>query len=751
MSRRLTVLFVNIVCILPIRNLAIDSLSLKSPFDNLVLEGLKFIVEISDEKVFDTQEYRYCEKDIIENVLNVDKFQNTLNYCGKDLYDQGQENECLRNNKTTYFLFHYKLLLNDSYFKSNISDNEVIKFLNSPEIYTGFCMYKGCMSFLINHYFNSSTNVILREFLHKSAHIIDLNFSVENEFSNLIGGVKDESSILRTIFIVFTLFSLTLFGIMVIVSVLRFLYMMFSEDNKYSVENTEEEEEKEVFQLEQNKSISDISKDTSEEIKFIKPNQSSFLERLLHHFKVIDFFSNWSYLFGLKNRYYNDEGLEVVSFLRCIVMFFVIYFHICCSLLVIPPQDPYNISFYKSFKFFFVKLSTFSTICWIILDATIVSYNLMSNIKKKINSNNSSIPFSFFCAFALNSISKIFIILLIYLYLNVMGKYFSCLFSMGILFQHFYSKEIVNELVSFILQQDQIQFVSYLNVYMNEFYCFIIVLFVFYISFKLRSKIYDDIILLILFINCGVTYFEIESFSLEENTFLFVLGQNYTYRNIYLFINIYLMGIFVGLCYFYHNDMLSKSPLCSMEAELPFNFCFWIANNCDRMAYGYKCLCLAVFSALMLLLSFSCTIKVYLNKSLTFKTQLFDRLLDNYEKTIFAFVFCWLLLFLLIHPKDTSFKHMIHSNIFVPLSRITTVFYCTCKMIIYISITAFNFKINLSYYDFFFAAIGLFILNILVSMVITIIYEMPVRIIIKYIKKKWKTKDDLSSYSSKLK
>ena len=89
-----------------------------------------------------------------------------------------------------------------------------------------------------------------------------------------------------------------------------------------------------------------------------------------------------------RNRYYNDDGLEIIILLRTIVLFFFIFNTTFNSLLNFPSRDILNKAFFSSNSLFFYRFSTNSGICWIFLEAAFSTYKLMKFIEKKMKEYN---------------------------------------------------------------------------------------------------------------------------------------------------------------------------------------------------------------------------------------------------------------------------------------------------------------------------------------------------------------------------
>ena len=99
-------------------------------------------------------------------------------------------------------------------------------------------------------------------------------------------------------------------------------------------------------------------------------------------FNFFDYTYNLKYLSYFKTKYYPDEGIAILSFFRFITMIFLTLNHCMYISYMMPGADYLNENFYTSPFFFLVKLPVFASTAWIILEASLTSYKLMSFIKK---------------------------------------------------------------------------------------------------------------------------------------------------------------------------------------------------------------------------------------------------------------------------------------------------------------------------------------------------------------------------------
>ena len=111
---------------------------------------------------------------------------------------------------------------------------------------------------------------------------------------------------------------------------------------------------------------------------------SIYFPKYLRIMKFFDFFNDCMLLCTRRNRYYNDNGLEIIIFIRVIALFFYIFATTFNSLLALPSVDILNKAFYSSNSLFFYRYSTNAGVCWIFLEAAYAAYKLMKFINEKM-------------------------------------------------------------------------------------------------------------------------------------------------------------------------------------------------------------------------------------------------------------------------------------------------------------------------------------------------------------------------------
>ena len=298
--------------------------------------------------------------------------------------------------------------------------------------------------------------------------------------------------------------------------------------------------------------------------------------------RFFDCFNDIMLLSKKRNRYFNDSGLEIINFVRAIVLYFIIFYNTFTSLIELPSKDILNKSFFTSKIIFIYRLSIHSLSCWIFLEAACTTFKLMKFIKNqmkeyKIEDQSSCeyyahlllIYLKFICLF----IPKIIMFLFFYLFFYkdiIKFKYF---FDAKTTFSFVHDKVIMNHkenntiffnpfLYTFttnITNTDFNECYDFTLVYFNILFSTIIFMIILYIMFLFKSKIVE---IFFIFANIGLFFglmfiVDNDNISITENkkyTYYHFKGQEYTTKIAYLSIGVYHLGFIIGLlCFNYDN------------------------------------------------------------------------------------------------------------------------------------------------------------------------------------------------------
>ena len=740
---------------------------------------------------------------INECLRNNKNFTNNLKhiilFSGKDFGDNGDEINC-ETIGFNYFLYHLKY---DPSTYNSTDDGKIKTFLNLTDTYTFFCFPIECISVFNDllthgkHFFQqftkdvTSKSVILkRNFLENST--IDYTSNSTNHSTNNITYDyayyinklrKDpfvEKSVENKYNKLFKVLFIIIICYLIFICVCTFIKMFFffsislNEEEKKNEDDEEEEEEEEdenedelddsnfVFQNQNfkeplNKKSTVIFKKNDEMFKI----KSSY--QFIRVLTSFDIFFNINLLLNFSNKYYNNSSIEIIGFIRIIIIFLIIYGkNFLMGITFFPQKDIYNHLFYESINFIFIKLTFFSSIIWIILDGTIFGFKFMSYLKKK--KNNISKPKTFFIFFKY-LIPKVILFLLIYFCIDIMISNYSDknLFLDYYIKRKSYNLECYNHPfkvfnpIFFYLNQTNVttnqiesslnnyqKCYEYTNIYLNEFYSIIFLCLIIFLSFNIQKKIFDIIISSVILINLftvPLTY-KREIQNLNNIYFDIFLGQKFTEQHFHLFLSIFFLGFLIGLIFFHYYDSISNHPFSDNDNHyVPFSFTKNFMIKINELELKYKAI-ISIFCILILI--FICSPIYFCNNQLgksknddTTNINLLLTILkyfDIFEKSLFAIVFFFLLIFLKFITENAFF---LKSGFISTFEKIKIPFYCSIDNFIILCYSLFEVCNYLSYLNLLHITVGIYILAYFFNYLMTILFLLPFE---KLIKNKFKNK-----------
>ena len=514
--------------------------------------------------------------------------------------------------------------------------------------------------------------------------------------------------------------------------------------------------------------------------------------------KTFDFYDNVNTLSVLSNKYYNSYQIKRLYIIRCLLMIMIIIYQIVYSQMELPYRYYIKNSFYNSYRFILVKLCVNASTFWITLDAVIIGYKIMSFMKKEIKlSKNRKLPICSLFRFLLLIIPKFFVFFLAFLFLHIFASqltfelckgnkvYSSYIFYNDRIQNRTYSiqqtennfwkiyknfipfrlnyidffKEVKNikeiskdkdNIYDFTFEPSGFELPSpfltntdlFVNVYFNEFYLLIIMLIITYLSYKLRNKIFDYIILglniflyLIPMLNLNKYNEEVESYTLR-----YVLGQNYSEKYTHYFINFFYFGYLIGVMKFYYDENISnknkKNNTHTQNINMPFEFCKKIIISLNKLKPLFKRIILLLSLVFIILISSSFFFKQLLggktnNNELKYEMTRNTHFLFLYEKNLCAIFFFVFLIMFIIYPKDSAIIQLAERNGFIILERISFCFFCSFTYLIYAQFCVFIIYFQTSYLNLFLNTLGMFSIVFTFSLVNTTLFELPLRQLIK--------------------
>ena len=643
-------------------------------------------------------------------------------YSGKGIAEPGLESECTLLTNFKYFFLTY--LYNLPYEK----DYEIYNFIGQKSFYTGFCIPQYCEGFLTK-LLNSTNNSIFLSYLKKEWYLEKIKFDHKTEENHDI-------VLLIIILIIFFLIIQIIFSFLY-----NCIYMTGQNENNIIKEDDYMNENNEIKVFD-DKRIPLIENE----------NTTSCWYLLLSNCNIINFFM---ILLKKKNEIYDETNLEFIAFLRVLIIMGITFIQNTFILTEIPAKDFFEKEFYESFFFFIIKISTFSLECYISIEGFLMIFKLFSYIKKNVYEHNkNNVNYSIFLSFIYHSFYKIFSSIILFLIFDyIYGDNLIYFFSTGSLHIHYknhiYNEAIYKKVTKLIfpstllspyisdLENSFYSYYTYIILYLNEFYIFLFSLLLIYTSFKLKNKVFDIIIFILIILNILLTYLvqfqEYKDNNIEYYDFHKIINPMYSIKYPHLMLNNYFMGIFAGIICFSLKDFLSnKSIFQSDNKYIPFIFLF----DRFRIFFGLisdkiKIILIIVFSVILILISSSFYF-LQQNGDLLLKFNFIEKIIYYYDKSLILIFFNLIIIFVYSLDYNMS-KGNNFFNFFIFFSRMDFSFIITAGKFIYSLYCLYNFQLKLSYPNLIIVSFGLFMNLLFVNIILTLTIVLPIKLIFKKI------------------
>ena len=730
--------------------------------------GTLFYKYLKLSKLINETEYPLFEYCLSKNTNTTDNIIEILYYSGKNLGDLGKSRSCEKLN-FTYFLYYFKF----NPLSFNSTDNGQIKtFLDQKDYFVGFCLPTFCIKcFNILIYRKQGIfKEISHEFLEHSImikrNILDKNKDFKNDFF-IDKSIKIKYEKGFKFFSYIIIIYLFFFFICTFIKIFFFFSISLNqEENKRNYDELEDEEEEEEVEEEEDESnilfnsiASDKKLKKNENIIFKRQipfllDENSPLIKIEKFISFFDIFNNLKLFMSFSNHYYNNTSIEIIGFIRIIIMFGIIFGKtFIVQFTTFPQIDIFNYNFYNDTYFIFIKLTFYANIAWIILDGTIFGFKLMSYLKKIIK-NNKYFSFNIYIKFYKYLLPKIICFFFIYFFFDIMISNFT---NNNLLLDYYikikinrlecYNSpfKIFNPLYFYINQNNTFstentlnnyeKCYEYTNIFINEFYAIIILSFILYLSLIIQSKIFDLIITFLILVNLfTISFFYNRGFDNYDKYYINIfLGQKFTEHYFHLFISIFFLGFLIGLIFFHYHDSVSNDNFGKEYYDfIPFSYTKYIMNKLNDIQSLYKKFLLII----LIILIFILALPVYIyNNKFGLKIEKEDKkiiktlkYIDIYEKSIFAIIFSILLILLKLITENSYFLNF---ELIGTFERIKLSFYCTIELFINFSHTLLRMNHLFTYLNIFYLSVGLFILSYIFNIIFTILFILPFEKLIK--------------------
>ncbi len=693
-------------------------------FEKLMLElekeFLSIVIEHSNPDIINKYviQDQVCGNAFFRMHLNKTMMDDMYTYSGKGFNDLGNEKSC--SNNYFYLLLRFKIDI-EIYYDSQKNDIDLYRFFDNDNFFIGLCVLKECQVFYKN-FLDVKQNDEFYDFLSRNG-ILKIEM-IESRFDN------DYKSHMY----IYVIWTILCFIILKVIFSLIGWNIFNKEDNLYVRDSKSS-----GSSFEDSQSLSEGN--TNKINKINTTNQKKFFYKL---YKIMSLSTGFKNLYTVKTKIYNDKGLESIGFIRAIIIFMTTLNHNIFSLFVIPHKDFSTYEFLKHPLFFIAKFSSLSIVIWIMLDGIEMVYKLMCYIKK---SNDTS--FMRFLKFYSNSIYRMLVFYLIFYLFYYNFDDLGILVGKTTTFDEFYSRtfnrQCINNLYTLFIPF-YIQYIQsaacfrHVFLYVNEMISFTIVLFIFYLCFKLKSKVIELIVVLSLVVIPLTNSYDLNPIRYlwkNYNKSIF-FGNYYDVQHTHCFYFFYMLGTLTGLVYFYYQDVVSQDSMETNYDYIPFYFTFYIMRLLDSLKRYTKYIIYFLSLFVLFLISNNFLIFKYIfsdNYELSFKLNNFIYFTFIYEKYVFA-IFAFLSIITFIMYPSIGKSNRLDLNIFIPFNRISFCYFNLLNSLVYLFYAVYSIQVYLNYQTIIILTIGLVGLLFLLSSIIFIIFEVPIKITIKIIKNK---------------
>ena len=278
----------------------------------------------------------------------------------------------------------------------------------------------------------------------------------------------------------------------------------------------------------------------------------------------------------------------------------------------------------------------------------------------------------------------------------------------------------------------------FMIIMMNMFYCYIFVIVLTYISFKIKN-IKCDFIFAILFVIYYVIPNDIlcKSFFNQYFNIKFLFGENYSTKFTHLFIKYYFLGFLIGLSIFYNNDITNDNSLQNSNIYKPFYFLQDIIGFIFLKSSWVKLLIILITIIVQLLLSLiflfysKSDLNSMLEKENIMKMNHFDDFIYLNEKSVFALVFGLFLIVLYTFKNEAIVKGFCNNIAIIVFNRIAYGYYALIEIMINYMYCFIELEFQLNTTNIIFLTFGIIFYIMTLNIILIVCFEIPVKILTK--------------------
>ena len=660
------------------------------------------------------------------NIKNISDLANVYLYSGKGHAEPGLEIDCQQRNFSYYFITY---LYNSFSFKILVDDSEIYQFINQTSFYTGICVHKSCNHF-VEFFLNKDKNSKFFHYLKNEFSIIKLEY-----YNNELSYKFEEKDKYLMFFIII------IFFILIIQIIFYIIYSCLYIENK-----------KEEIISYQNDYDEDINNNIfSNKIPLIHTieEKKNCYYLMLSSFNIINYFK---ILIKKKNKIYDDTNLEIIAFLRVIIMILLTIIQNMLVLIEIPAKDFFTKEFYEHFFFFIIKVSSFSLDFYISIEGFLMIFKLLTYIKKNVyNKNKNNVSFGIYFNFMFYSFYKIIPFIILSLMFYYFERNFIYHFSSSSLVYHYltnvFNEEHYKKITELFFpgitlyapynsyfQESFYSYYTYNFLYLNEFFVFIFSLLIIFIGFKLKNKKYDIFVFLTIVLNISLTILISPGYDKNElYNFTKIINAMYNIKYPHLMLNNYFIGIFTGvICFSLKDFITNKSVVQSDNQYIPFKFLFDLIKCFGLVPDKIKKMLIYICIIFIIIISSSLKFLILFYKQLLINFGSFEKFIYFYEKSLIVIIFNLIIIIIYAIDYDIS-KGNNFFNCFIFFSRTDFSFIFTGSKFIFLLYCIYNFQLKLSYLNIISISLGLFMNILFFNIFITITIVLPFKNLFKKI------------------
>ena len=768
-----------------IKNLGLNNDSKTYTNDDFINAGLNLIKLNVDDECFD---FLF---DIFSFNHSISFFSEAIFDSGLSSDDMGIEDYCIEKMGWYYAFTYFNVKEENS---TDELKKKITEFLEIDRMGKSFCLWKNCSSlypFFLNHsknifYYNDSakqtindkiellktkfpnknfTNINLSEYIQFNK-VYEFNLSMigyilgisnitlvnenylNNQTNKTILNYKDIQKYKSSINKVSSLFTFLIiyFIIRLIISLIFFKINSSTED-----ENSIDKEEL-MKQIQRTQYSYNNEEKSVEEDRHYLTKKKNLNDSICYKIcSSLSLFYNFANINEDKNLIYNENHLNVISGIKVFLLFFM--FLAQNSFMIIKTTEQYTLlkTFLSSFYFFIIKIGVLAVENYKIISGCLFGFKLISYYH-----NHRNLTVSEIIKFYIKCVPYIFSFFIIFAFLQKNLLYIGLAVKDSIHFQF-----IGETYYDYDCTKDVFSILNPFNLYKSGYTCYTF-------AFFLISEFYSFNILFILVITClklkkaliEYAYFIIFGFMaiflflflypvINDSSFKIseIYGNIYLTRYPHIFLIFYFIGFNIGIMYYYHvnysetyNEYNEKLINSNKNIYMPFYLDYKIMLFLSKKKGLNKNIILIISFILYILVSldFNLLILIYYDrlsqpKKFLISKDFFINFIYIYDGLISSIFFCLTVLMLLLRNEYSLLNKIIGSKFFIVFNRTSFTFLITSNFVIGYFYCSNYIDIYLNVRNVFSTTIPLFIINFLLSIILIILIEIPIKYLIRAI------------------